>query len=413
MSGGKVRYFQHPGKGIAERREAAEYREPVRVSFMIDHLSRAGTEMQLLALIRGLDRQRVRPSLVLLDGENDLSRSLEPEDCPVLRLGLRRLWSRQAWRAAGLLQAFWQEQRPDIVQVYFLDAAHFGIPLARWCGIRRIVRVQNNLGYWRQEQRDRRVLWWDRFVRRGVDVVITNSQAGRDVLIQDGYRPEQVQVMENGIDTERFRSFLLPDTTKRRVRIGCVANLRAVKNIDGLMRVARELISRYPQLVFEVAGEGEQRPELERLHAELELGERFVLRGRVEDVAGFLRRVEIAVLPSHSEGMSNALLEYMAAGRAILATDVGANAIVLRHRKDGLIVPARDLMALAAAIEELLRFPLRAAGYGASARQRAQSMYSRAAMLRRFEDFYENLCSRPRRPPDGQWEELTFRKKAA
>ncbi|MEJ5275259.1 MAG: glycosyltransferase [Thermogemmata sp.] len=412
MTGEKVAYFQHRGERSVKHHGVTEQRTPVRVSFMIDRLSRAGTEMQLLALIRGLDRRRVQPSLVLLDGADDLSRALEPEDCTVLRLGLPRLWSRQALRAARLLRTFWQEQRPDIVQFYFLDAAHFGIPVARWSGIRRIVRVQNNLGYWRREQRDWRVLWWDRFIRRGVDVVITNSQAGRDALIQDGYRPEQVQVMENGVDTERFRGFLLPDTTKRRVRVGCVANLRAVKNIDGLMRVARKLTDRYPQLVFEVAGEGEQRAELERLHAELELGERFVLRGRVEDVAGFLQGVEIAVLPSHSEGMSNALLEYMAAGRAIVATDVGANATVLRHRKDGLIVPAGDLAAMASAIEELLRFPLRAAGYGASARKRVESTYSRTAMLRRFEDFYENLCSHPPHDDNLHLQERTLKRAA-
>jgi glycosyltransferase involved in cell wall biosynthesis len=269
--------------------------------------------------------------------------------------------------------------------------------------------VQNNLGYWRHEQRDRRVLWWERVIRRGVNVVITNSQTGRNVLIQAGYHPQQVMVMENGVDTERFRGFLLPDTTKRRVRVGCVANLRPVKNIDGLMHVAKELIERYPQLIFEVAGEGEQRPELERLHAQLGLGERFVLRGRVEDVSDFLRRVEIAVLPSHSEGMSNALLEYMAAGRAIVATDVGANATVLRHRKDGVIVPAGDLSALAAGIEEMLRFPLRAAGYGASARQRVEKTYSLQAMLSRFEDFYEHLCSRPHHRTSSRLEPIGLR----
>jgi glycosyltransferase involved in cell wall biosynthesis len=255
------------------------------------------------------------------------------------------------------------------------------------------------------------VVWWERFLRREVDVVLTNSQAGRNLLIQEGYLPQQVKVMENGVDTERFRGFLLPDTTKRRVRVGCVANLRSVKNIDGLMRVARELMERHSPLIFEVAGEGEQRPELERLHAKLGLGERFVLRGRVEDVSDFLRRVEIAVLPSHSEGMSNALLEYMAAGRAIVATDVGANATVLRHRKDGLIVPAGDLSALAAGIEEMLRFPVRAAGYGASARQRAEKTYSLNAMLRRLEDFYESLCftSQQQANPYGQPAEAVIR----
>src|SRR5215207_3311610 len=65
--------------------------DPVRVCFMIDRLTRAGTESQLLALIRELDRTKVEPTLVLLDGEDDLSRALEPSNCPVLRLGVRKL----------------------------------------------------------------------------------------------------------------------------------------------------------------------------------------------------------------------------------------------------------------------------------------------------------------------------------
>ena len=80
---------------------------------------------------------------------------------------------------------------------------------------------------------------------------------------------------------------------------------------------------------FHVAGEGEQRPELERLIADLGLGDRFRLVGNVADVPGFLAGLDVAVLPSHAEGMSNAVLEYMAAGRPVVATDVGANAHLL------------------------------------------------------------------------------------
>src|SRR3954463_3307419 len=83
--------------------------DPVRVCFMIDRLSRAGTETQLLALVRELDRSKVRPTLVLLDGEDDLSRALEPADCPVIRLGLRRLLSGRTVSAARRLRAFWRE----------------------------------------------------------------------------------------------------------------------------------------------------------------------------------------------------------------------------------------------------------------------------------------------------------------
>ena len=208
----------------------------------------------------------------------------------------------------------------------------------------------------------------------------------------DGLPADRVVVLENGVDTARFNRLLYPDTSKKRVRVGCVANLRPVKNVDGLMRAAKAALAQFPQLTFEVAGDGEQRDELERLHAALGLGDRFVLRGSVSDVAGFLRKVDVAVLPSHSEGMSNALLEYMAAGRAVVATDVGANAKLLDGGKCGLLVPPDDETALVDALGALLANPLRAAGFGAAARRRVDAEFSRAAMRTRFEAFYRELA---------------------
>jgi glycosyltransferase involved in cell wall biosynthesis len=359
---------------LAPRRPApapAPRADPVRVCFMIDRLSRAGTETQLLALIRSLDRGRVQPTLVLLDGEDDLSHALEPADCPVIRLGVRKLFSGRAVGAARRLRAFWRAHRPDVLQVYFLDAAYLGAPLAKLCGVPRVLRVRNNLGYW-VTPRHRAM---GRMVRPFVDATLTNTAAGKDALVaRDGLRPDRVVVLENGVDTARFKRFMLPDTSKRLVRVGCVANLRPVKNVDGLMRAARRACDRFPQLAFEVAGDGEQREELDRLAAALGLGDRFVLRGSVADVPNFLRRVDVAVLPSHSEGMSNALLEYMAAGRAVVATDVGANARLLDNGRCGLVVPPNDEAALVGALGALIANPLRAAGYGAAARSRVQAV---------------------------------------
>lgn len=364
--------------------------DPVRVCFMIDRLSRAGTESQLLALVRELDRSRVSPTLVLLDGEDDLSRALEPADCPVVRLGLRKLTSVKAVGAARRLRAFWRDHRPDVLQTYFLDSAYFGAPIAKLSGVRKVVRVRNNLGYWVTPRH--RLM--GKLVRPFIDATLTNTAAGKATLVErEGHRPDRVVVLENGVDTARFNRFMFPDTSKPRVRVGCVANLRPVKNIDGLMRAAKAALEKFPKLVFEVAGDGEQRAELERLHADLGLGDRFKLRGSVADAAQFLRTVDVAVLPSHSEGMSNALLEYMSAGRAVVATDVGANADLVRHKKDGLIVPPGDGAALVEAFGEMLSNPLRAAGYGASARKRVEAEYSRDAMRRRFEDFYRTLAA--------------------
>lgn len=362
---------------------------PVRVCFMIDRLSRAGTETQLLALLRDIDRARVEPTLVLLDGADDLSRALEPADVPVLRLGVRKLFSGRALGAARRLRAFWREHRPDVLQAYFLDAAYFGAPLAKLCGVKKVVRVRNNLGYWLTARH--RAL--GRLVRPFVDRVLTNTDAGRAALEGEGVPAARVTVLENGVDTSRFERFVLPDTSKKVVRVGCVANLRPVKNVDGLMRAARLACERFPRLRFEVAGDGEQRADLEALHRHLGLGARFVLRGSVPDVPNFLRSVDVAVLPSHSEGMSNALLEYMAAGRAVVATDVGANARLLDGGRCGLLVPPGDGAALCAALGELLEHPVRAAALGSAARRRARDEYGRAAMTTKFAAFYRDLVA--------------------
>jgi hypothetical protein len=113
----------------------------------------------------------------------------------------------------------------------------------------------------------------------------------------------------------------------------------------------------------------------------------------VADVPAFLGSVDVAVLPSHSEGMSNALLEYMAAGRAIVATAVGANRDLIRHGVEGLVVPPGDDGVLAGAIGEQVADPARARRMGRSARDRVEIEYSRDAMRRRFENFYRELAT--------------------
>ena len=359
--------------------------QPRRVCFVIDRLGRAGTESQLLALIRGLDRSRVVPSLCLLNGEDEESSRLEPLDCAVIYLGLKGLFRPAVVAAALRLQAFLRTQRVEVVQTYFLDSTYFAIPLARLCGIRRTVRVRNNVGYWLTPRH--RLL--GRFLGRLATTTLTNSEEGRRALAASEHLPlRKIEVIENGVDLDRFAAFRPVDLGQAIVRVGVVANLRPVKNIDGLIRAAALLSASHSALQFEVAGTGEVRHTLQNQIDAAGLTARFLLRGAVENVPEFLARIDIAVLPSHSESMSNALLEYMAAGRAIVATDVGANARLVRADVDGLIVPPGDDAALAVAVERFLRAQTFAQQCGASARARAESEYSRPAMIRRFEDFF-------------------------
>jgi glycosyltransferase involved in cell wall biosynthesis len=296
---------------------------------------------------------------------------------------------RSVWQALRLAH-YLRREGIDVLQVYHPDSTYFGVPAGRLAGVRHVIRTRNNLGHWMKPVD--RVL--GRLYARLATLTLANCEAGRQVVLaQEQTPPDAVVVLQNGVDLDRFLDVPALDGSRPCNRVGVVSNLRAVKGLDVLVRAAACLASDHPGLMFTVAGEGEMRGELvQRIHA-LGLASRFALPGSVSDIPGFLARVDIAVLCSRAEGMCNAVLEYMAAGRAIVATAVGANGELIADGVHGLLVPPDDREALAAAIARLVRYPALAAQLGAAARLRARQRYGREAMVRRFEDFYQDLVA--------------------
>jgi hypothetical protein len=131
---------------------------PVRVCFLIDELAPAGTESQLLALIRHLDRRRVWPYLCLLRGDKPMSQALEPDDCPILRLHVGALRHPGTLFKAGRFLRFLRRERIDVVQAYFPDSSYFGIPVAWLAGVKHRLRTRNNIGH-SQTPLHRRLGW--------------------------------------------------------------------------------------------------------------------------------------------------------------------------------------------------------------------------------------------------------------
>jgi len=381
----------------APRREKAAQSLPLRICFLIDELATAGTETQLLALIRHLDRRRFAPHLCLLRGDRPSSRALEPDDCPVTRLGVGALFRPSSlmklWRFAGWLR----RERFDVLQAYFPDSSYFGVTAAWLAGVPHRVRTRNNVGHWLTPLHRR----LGRLLNRFTTATVANCRAARAALL-DAERPapESVVVLENGVDLRRFLAVPpLSPVSGSSLRVGAVANLRPVKGLDVLLRAAAKVVASHPGVRFCIAGEGEARSHLEREAVELGVADRVEFTGPVRTIPEFLSRLDIAVLPSRAEGMSNALLEYMAAGRPVVATAVGATPELIEDGVQGLLVPPGDVAALASGIARLLDDRELACRLGSDARRRAAERYSRAAMVRRFEEFYLGLGRRSDGPP--------------
>ena len=376
-----------PTDSVAETPHEALSR-PVRVCFMIDKLFPAGIELQLLLLIKQLDRARVAPSLCLLDGSDELTRSLEPNDCPVIRLGVRHLFRPSSIPAALRLARFFRREKIDLVHPLFPDSLYFGTVVAKLSGVPCVAGFQVSLGYW-MTRRDR---WFGRWINKWVDATVANCEACRRAVVADWrVPPDSVTIIPNGVDLSRFaasKEKTPPNNGHAAQRLGIVANLRPIKNIELFVRAAGRLAAAHPRAYFEIAGEGESRDALQALIESLGLGDRVKLRGSVSDIPAFLRSLDIAVLCSLSEGSPNAIMEYMAAGLPAIVTDVGGNAELVEHGVTGLVVPSNDEQQLAGAIDRLLRDSALAAQYGEIARARAFADYGVEAQARRYEDFY-------------------------
>ncbi len=163
--------------------------------------------------------------------------ALEPDDCPLLRLGVGALHHPTTLAAAWRFARFLRRERIDVVQAYFPDSSYFGVPAAWLAGVKHRVRTRNNLGHWLTPLHRR----LGRMLNVLTTRTIANCQAARQALLEaEQPRPESVLVLENGVDLRRFRDIppLAARPTSEGKRVGVVANLRPVKGLDVFVRAA-------------------------------------------------------------------------------------------------------------------------------------------------------------------------------
>lgn len=335
-------------------------RAVVRIAFVIDTIESptAGTEKQLLLLLKHLDRSRFQPILCVM--RSSLWLEEEFDICPLHVADIDSFKKVGGLTGVVRLSRFFKREGVRVVQTHFRDASIAGILAARLAGVKSIVATRRNQGYWLTPTE----LNIQKFLNRWVTVFIANSISTKHWVTQtEGVAPERVEVIYNAIDLVPFG--LWGDADRLAVRrdlgisektavVGIVANLRPVKGLDVFLRAAAAVRQQISDIRFLVVGEGSERPRLEALSRELGIDNVVSFLGRREDVERLLTAFDIGVLSSHSESFSNAVVEYLAAGLPVVCTDVGGCREAVQRDWHGKIVVINDHPAMAEAIATVL-----------------------------------------------------------
>lgn len=377
----------------------------IRIAYLIDTISsdKAGTERQLLDLLKRLP---VEPLLICLNDSPWLSCNHLP--CEVATLGYRGFMTPGFPFVLARYLRLLKEHNIDIVQTFFEDSMFVGF-MGKVLSKRRhaLIISRRDLGLGSDEPAYHGLFRKVRpYVYRLSDGIAVNAKAIKDhVAAYEKAPPGKITVIGNGLDLPEppYAMPFLFSEFKADVWIAIVANLKPIKRIDLLMHAMAYLKDKGVKGIVRtvVLGEGRLKSELIQLAADLGIGDRIHFVGAVENVCDYLHAVDIGVLCSDKEGLSNAILEYMACGLPVVATDAGGNGELV-DEMNGACVPAGDYAALACALERLILSPHLRKELGANSLARVRQDFTWDKVLPQWENYYDSLV-----------ESLAFGKKTA
>lgn len=355
-------------------------------------LDPGGAERQLVALAKGLHARGVEVQVVVFYAGGAFDGELAAAGVPLHCVGKRGRWD-----AVGFLVrlgAMLRRLRPAVVYA-FLDVPNLMSALLRpLIGRPRLVwsirAAGMEMGHY--DGLFRWVAWLEARLSRTAEVIVANSHAGAAWAAKRGFPSERVRVVENGIDTERFR----PDAQGReRVRrewgvrdderlVGLAARLDVMKDHRNFLHACARLAASRANVRFVCVGGGPAayRDELHAYAAQLGIASRLIWAGVRADMPCVYNALDVASSSSSfGEGFSNAIGEAMACGVPCVVTDVGDSARIVGDL--GEVAPPRDADALSAALERLLNRLEREPDLGARARARIEAQFSLSRMIER------------------------------
>ena len=311
--------------------------------------------------------------------------------------------ARQVWRFARYLR----KHEIDVVHAHDFYTNVFGMAGATLARVP--VRIASRRESAVRPETQRLV---ERSAYRMAHAVVANCEDVRQQLIREGVPAQKVRTIYNGLDLARVQpahadrneilsALNLPEQARF---VTIMANMRAhvwnpepacYKDHPTFLRAAKRIAEQVPDAAFIIAGEGEMMEATQELARSLGIADRTFFIGRCQDVGSVLSISDVCVLSSSSEGFSNAILEYMAAGRPVVATDVGGAREAVVHGETGYLVATGDDVQLADHVVELLTDPESAWSMGEAGKRRVNEKFSSLKQVQNVESLYAELLGSP------------------
>ena len=373
---------------------------------LVGSFEQGGSERQAVQMTRLLHESgRYRVHLACLNGQGALRGEVEPLGLDIPTFPLTSFYDRNMGVQLRRFVQMLHEREIAVVQTYDFYTNVFGMLGAALARVPvRIAARRETEGTKTSKQK-----WVERRAFNLAHVIVANAEAVRQQLIKDGVPARKIITVYNGMDTKRVAPqpalrrdealalLGLPlDPARRFVTI--VANMRhAMKDQPTFLRAAQRVKAVVPESAFVLAGEGELVDQVRALAAQLGLEHDAHFIGRCARISELLAISEVCVLSSCGvEGFSNSIIEYMAAARPVVATDVGGAREAVTEGETGYIVAPGDDIAMADRIISLLQEPEKARAMGERGLQVVKEKFSCEAQLQRIENLYDQLLAKTR-----------------
>ncbi|MEQ1920976.1 MAG: glycosyltransferase family 4 protein [Pyrinomonadaceae bacterium] len=370
-----------------------------RILQFIGSFHQGGSERQATALSCALKAEGTHDIFVAtLNNEGVLRATMETAgftDIP--EFPLTSFFNANFVRQVRSCSAYLKDHKIDLVHTHDFYTNVFGMAAASLAGVKAKVASKRETGGMRSPSQE----FVEKLAFGRTDAIVANSAAVRDHLTARGISADKIEVIYNGLDLSRFENasgrpekFGLPTDENIRL-VTLVANLRhAVKNVPMFLRAAKRVADTVPYTHFVIAGEGELESELKAMVVELGIDKEVHFIGRCSDIPSLLSTSSACVLTSTAEGFSNSILEYMAAGKPVVATNVGGAAEAVVEGETGYLVASDDDAGMAENLIDLLKDDRKAVAFGNAGRAIAHDKFSQEAQLRNTLRLYNSLLER-------------------